>query len=127
MTGGRIKDAVTGLPRQMGTQLELATRDYRTHTRLTDRTVGTSRGNRMTGGMLSEERVSANAHTLYSWGHRTVRISKAGNRVMTGGDSAGLSNTARKSGGLGTAVIWWLTVSLRPGPRKEIMEAGRAH
>ena len=85
MTGGRIKDAVTGLPRQMGTQLELATRDYRTHTRLMDRTVGTSRGNRMTGGMLSEERVSANAHTLYSWGHRTVRISKAGNRVMTGG------------------------------------------
>ena len=45
------RDVVTCFqPRHLGTQLELANRDHSILTLLEDRTVGTSRSNRMTGG-----------------------------------------------------------------------------
>jgi len=84
MTGGMIRNVVTGLPRHLGTQLELATRVYRTQTLLVDRTVGTRRGNRKIGGMLREERESS-SYILHRWDHRTERIRMAGNRATAEG------------------------------------------
>ena len=49
------RDVVTCFqPRHLGTQLELANRDHSILTLLEDRTRGTSRSNRMTGGRIKD-------------------------------------------------------------------------
>ena len=72
-TGVGCDVVICSQPRNLGTQLALANRDDNTQTNWVDRTVGTCRGNRITGGMINEAVTGLPLGTQLELSHRDCR------------------------------------------------------
>jgi len=72
-TGVGCDVVICSQPRNLGTQLALANRDDNTQTNWVDRTVGTCRGNRITGGMIKEAVTGLPLGTQLELSHRDCR------------------------------------------------------
>ena len=72
-TGVGCDVVICSPPRNLGTQLALANRDDNTQTNWVDRTVGTCRGNRITGGMIKEAVTGLPLGTQLELSHRDCR------------------------------------------------------